>query len=62
MVEGKDGTRRDFRVRRTYIADFRSLAIPQETAVPTLTLVTCHPFDAINPGGPMRFVVVAEAT
>lgn len=26
-----------------------------------LTLVTCYPFDAIVPGGPLRFVVAAKA-
>ena len=40
---------------------FASSNIPRDTAVPTLTLVTCYPFDAINPGGPLRYVVVAEA-
>jgi sortase A len=49
-------------VRRTYVADFRALDIPRDTPIPTLTLVTCYPFDAINPGGPLRYVVVAEAT
>ena len=62
VVEGRDGARRHFHVRRTYVADFRSLNIPRDTPVPTLTLVTCYPFDAISPGGPMRYVVVAEAT
>ena len=38
-----------------------SLGIPRDADVPTLTLVTCWPFDAINPGGPLRYVVVAEA-
>lgn len=61
VVEGRDGTRRHFHVRRTYVADFRALNIPRETSQPTLTLVTCYPFDAINPGGPLRYVVVAEA-
>jgi sortase A len=61
VVEGRDGARRHFHVRRTYVADFRTLHIPRDTPVPTLTLVTCYPFDAINPGGPMRYVVVAEA-
>jgi sortase A len=28
---------------------------------PTLTLVTCYPFDALVSGGPLRYVVVAEA-
>jgi hypothetical protein len=27
---------------------------------PRLTLVTCYPFDAIQPGGPLRFVVTAN--
>jgi len=62
VVEGRDGTRRHFQVRRTYVADFRTLHIPRDTREPTLTLVTCFPFDAIVPGGPLRYVVVAEAT
>jgi len=24
-----------------------------------LTLITCYPFDALNPGGPLRYVVRA---
>ncbi|MEO8345287.1 MAG: class GN sortase [Betaproteobacteria bacterium] len=62
VVEGGSGTRRHFHVRNTYVADYRALHIPRDTSVPTLTLVTCYPFDAINPGGPLRYVVVAEAT
>jgi sortase A len=26
-----------------------------------MTLVTCYPFDAIDPGGPLRYAVTAEA-
>jgi sortase A len=61
QVERTDGAMRHFRIRRTYVADYRTLALPRETDVPTLTLVTCYPFDALNPGGPLRYVVVAEA-
>ena len=50
VVEGRDGARRHFHVRRTYVADFRALHIPRDVPVPTLTLVTCFPFDAIKPG------------
>jgi len=32
----------------------------QPTAGDRLTLVTCYPFDAIEPGGPLRFVVTAD--
>jgi sortase A len=49
-------------VRERYVADVRGLRLPRTTLVPTLTLVTCYPFDALVPGGPQRFVVVAEAS
>lgn len=61
VVERPDGARRHFRVRHAYVADHRTLNLPRDTARPTLTLVTCFPFEALNPGGPLRYVVVAEA-
>lgn len=61
LLELPDGARRHYRVRRTDVADARTLALPRTTPVPTLTLVTCFPFDALVPGGPGRYVVVAEA-
>jgi len=27
-----------------------------------LTLITCYPFDAVDPGGPWRYVVTAAVT
>ena len=61
VVERTDGALRRFRIRDAYVADQRSLRIPRDTDVPALTLVTCYPFDAIAPGGPLRYVVVAES-
>lgn len=61
VVERPNGGRRHFRIQATYVADHRALNLPRDTARPTLTLVTCYPFDAFNPGGPLRYVVVAEA-
>jgi sortase A len=60
-LERPGGGRSRYRVRETAIVDARALALPREVASPTLTLVTCWPFDAIVPGGPLRYVVVAEA-
>lgn len=60
VVELADGTQRHYRVRERYVADVRTLRVPRTAAVPTLTLVTCYPLDAIVPGGPLRLVVVAE--
>lgn len=60
VVERPDGTPRRFRIVGAYVADQRALNLPRDTGTPTLTLVTCYPFDALNPGGPLRYVVVAE--
>ena len=61
VVERPDGLRVAYRIVATRVADASRLAIPRDVEVPTLTLVTCWPFDAIMPGGPLRYVVVAEA-
>ncbi|MEO8507592.1 MAG: class GN sortase [Betaproteobacteria bacterium] len=61
VIERAGGDRRRFRIRNAYVADHRELHLPRDTAVPILTLVTCYPFDALNPGGPLRYVVIAEA-
>jgi sortase A len=61
IVERADRSKRHFRIRASYVADMRNLRLPRDTAVPTLTLVTCYPFDALDAGGPLRYVVVAEA-
>lgn len=61
IVEVPAGTRYHYRVRETFVADARSLELPRLPREPTLTLVTCWPFDAVNPRGPLRYVVVATA-
>ncbi|CAG0955051.1 sortase A [Burkholderiales bacterium] len=61
VVERLDGVRVAYRIVAMRVADASRLAIPRDTDLPTLTLVTCWPFGAIAPGGPLRYVVVAEA-
>lgn len=61
VLERPGGARSHYRVRDVFVADARSLRLPRDTPTPTLTLVTCYPFDALVPGGPLRYVVVAEA-
>ena len=61
IVELPAGQRYHYRVRETFVADQRDLKLPRLPAEPTLTLVTCYPFDAIEPRGPLRYVVVATA-
>jgi sortase A len=50
-----------FVVRETAVVDARSAVVRADGQAGTLALVTCYPFDAVQPGGPLRFVVVAEA-
>lgn len=61
VVERPDGGRLAYRVVDTVIVDERDATPLAPAARPTLTLVTCWPFDAIVPGGPLRYVVRAEA-
>jgi len=61
IVEMPAGQRFHYRVRETLVADQRDLKLPRLPPEPTLTLVTCFPFDAVDPGGPLRYVVVATA-
>ena len=58
QLESVRGERR-YRVVAARIADVRREQIALGTG-DTLLLVTCWPFDAIVPGGPLRYVVQAE--
>lgn len=53
------GASRDYQVSGEFLVDTRQ----QEVIVPpadSLLLITCYPFDALDAGGPLRYVVVAE--
>jgi sortase A len=58
-VDGPAG-RVDYRVDASRIVDSRRSGLPSSTGADRLWLVTCYPFDAIMPGGPLRYVVQAE--
>lgn len=49
-----------FAVSDVRIVDSRRTRIALAAAAPRLTLVTCYPFDAVAPGGPLRLVVTAD--
>ncbi len=50
-----------FVVTNVQVVDSRRARITLGSDRPRLTLVTCYPFDAVVPGGPLRWVVSAEA-
>jgi sortase, marine proteobacterial type len=61
-VESRDGTRAHYRVREMRVVDKRDLEVAEPSSTRRLTLVTCFPFDAVRPGTPLRYVVVADST
>lgn len=60
QLETADGRPLRYRVTATAILDARNDGIGLDDAVDRLTLVTCYPFDAVRPGGPLRYLVTAE--
>lgn len=59
-VETRAGNVRHYRVERVLIADRRELTLPADDRATTLSLVTCYPFDGIDPGTPLRYAVIAR--
>lgn len=55
------GAPRRYRVTETAVVDFHDRRPLQASPEPALTLITCYPFDALIPGGPLRYVVRAVA-
>jgi sortase A len=50
-----------YRVLRIWVTTDTDLRPLAERAQGYLTLITCYPFDALSAGGPLRFVVEAQA-
>ncbi len=59
-LESIDGERHVYQVTGTDVVDSRTGSLVLDTGVATLTLVTCYPFDTLEPGGPYRYVVTAS--
>jgi sortase A len=58
-LETPDGTRHDYTVTDALVVHARDVEILWDAGDSRLTLVTCFPFDAVVPGGPLRYVVRA---
>ncbi len=59
-VQARDGAWHRYRVDATQVADTRSDRLPLQGPPGQLLLVTCWPFDALVPGGPLRYLVSAR--
>jgi hypothetical protein len=58
-LETADGARHDYAVTDILVVHTRDVEILWDMGDSRLTLVTCFPFDAVVPGGPLRYVVRA---
>jgi sortase A len=59
VIDGAHGNAR-YRVARMQVVDSRIARLPNARSRDGLMLVTCYPFDAVIPGGPLRYVVWAK--
>ena len=61
ILEAPGGAPARFRVEATAVVDSRTAVIRADPRASSLVLMTCYPFDALVPGGPLRYVVSARA-
>jgi sortase A len=60
QVETAAGRLLRFKITDVRVVDSRNVRIALAADHPRLTLVTCYPFGAVLPGGPLRWVVTAD--
>jgi sortase A len=59
-VEPARGAVARYRVREVRVVDQGETRVMDEADAPQLTLITCFPFDAVQSGSRLRYVVIAE--
>lgn len=61
QITTPDRTILAYRVTDIRVVNSETVRIETDGDTPRLALVTCYPFDTIETGGPLRYVVMAEA-
>ncbi len=59
-VQRPDGRNVRYRVQSTRVVSRNDTSVLRQDGRTRLTLITCYPFDAIRPGSPLRWVVIAQ--
>ena len=59
QLQNAQGEWHRYRVVETRIVDASNISLAQLPETSALTLITCYPFDALLPGGLLRFVLTA---
>lgn len=59
-IESAKGQKHVYKVLGAHVVDSRKGGLVLDTDAAMLTLVTCYPFEAREPGGPLRYIVTAK--
>jgi sortase A len=59
-LQTADGRWQHYMLNERHVLDVRRDRLAVKARDSTLTLMTCYPFDALLPGGPLRFALIAE--
>ncbi|HUP49714.1 MAG TPA: sortase, partial [Thermoanaerobaculia bacterium] len=54
------GQRIAYEAKRRMVVGDTETWVMEDDGTDRLTLITCYPFDAVIPGGPLRYVVIGE--
>ena len=60
QLETSDGREHTYKVVDIDVVDSRRVSLVLDTDESVLSLVTCYPFNAVEAGGPMRYVVTLK--
>ena len=60
IVQQSNDTSTSYTIRSIDIVDARSTKITNDITQNQLILITCYPFNAIAPGGPLRYIITAQ--
>ncbi|MEM7169380.1 MAG: class GN sortase [Pseudomonadota bacterium] len=59
-MQDSTGRWQSYLVRESQVIDSRRARIHSAGNRPSLSLITCYPFDAVQPGGPLRYIAWAD--
>jgi len=59
-LQAANGDWKTYRITGSEVFDARAARLDAATGHNVITLVTCYPFDAVVPNGPLRYAVFAE--
>ena len=59
ILQTPDSKQLEYTVRTITIGRYDEVHYLQDNGENRLTLITCYPFDAIVPGGPLRYIITA---